>query len=106
MSENNVERFLEKLADLLGRKLACYGEGNITENLFNALQYFRLENQDRTMWIDAVCINQEDKIERAQEVLLMRDIYSKSELAFVWHGKASPLSRVAFDFLPKLFQRL
>lgn len=29
----------------------------VTQNLYLALQYLRLENEDRILWIDGLCIN-------------------------------------------------
>jgi hypothetical protein len=40
----------------------------------------------RTVWIDAICINQEDDEEKAFQVPLMRSIYSKAKRVVVWPG--------------------
>lgn len=32
----------------------------------------------RSLWVDVVCINQEDAAEKSQQVKLMRDIYAKA----------------------------
>ncbi|KAF4970276.1 hypothetical protein FSARC_2654 [Fusarium sarcochroum] len=77
----------------------CWGENNqlreikcnqqefqVTENLFSALQHLRNEHSERTLWIDAICINQKDLEERQSQVLLMEDIYTKSERVVVWLG--------------------
>ncbi|KAI4098359.1 MAG: hypothetical protein L6R37_006522 [Teloschistes peruensis] len=37
-------------------------------------------------WIDSLCINQQDFIERNEQVALMADIYSKASLVLVWLG--------------------
>jgi hypothetical protein len=39
-----------------------------------------------TLWIDAVCINQEDVVERSREVTRMQDIYSAAEAVLAWLG--------------------
>lgn len=46
------------------------------------------------MWIDAICINQMDLNERAQQVQLMAEIYRKASLVVVWLGE---------DALPGLY---
>ncbi|MCJ1452177.1 hypothetical protein MMC28_002519 [Mycoblastus sanguinarius] len=51
------------------------------------------------MWVDAICINQDDLEERSQQVLLMREIYSKSSGLFVWLGEDINLCGTAFDYI-------
>jgi hypothetical protein len=41
------------------------------------------------LWIDAICINQQDREERARQVMLMRDIYRQASRVVAWLGKAS-----------------
>ena len=63
------------------------GSLNITESLFLALQRFRLEyHQVRYLWAGAVCINQEDKIEKVKQVILMGDIYRSAQNVLIWLG--------------------
>ena len=38
------------------------------------------------LWIDAICVNQEDVTERNHQVKLMRDVYSSAEHVFAWLG--------------------
>lgn len=42
------------------------------------------------VWLDAVCINQEDVDERSQQVTLMEQIYSRADRVVVWLGEGSP----------------
>lgn len=42
------------------------------------------------IWIDAVCINQADPIEKAAQISLMGDIYSNASLVIAWLGNAPP----------------
>jgi hypothetical protein len=39
------------------------------------LRKVRLPSEPRTVWIDAICIDQNDKREREQQVTMMRQIY-------------------------------
>ena len=50
----------------------------VPHNTHAALQRMRLGDKPRTLWIDAICINQDDIHERGQQVLLMGRIYSSS----------------------------
>lgn len=57
-----------------------------TRNLESALRNLRYSFQDRKLWVDALCINQNDISERSNQVGLMRDIYSTAKEVVVWLG--------------------
>jgi hypothetical protein len=42
------------------------------------------------LWLDAVCINQDDKAEVRQQILLMGQIYTKATQVVVWLGREVP----------------
>jgi hypothetical protein len=62
---------------------------SITTNLYIALLRLRDRSLERIIWIDAICINQEDPEERGQQVQLMAMIYSKAHRILVWLGEAT-----------------
>ncbi|PTB59300.1 hypothetical protein M431DRAFT_490900 [Trichoderma harzianum CBS 226.95] len=52
----------------------------VTENLYKALQQLRYPNQERILlWVDAICINQDDNKERGHQVQQMGDIFKKKK---------------------------
>ncbi|CAN9081634.1 unnamed protein product [Alternaria alternata] len=55
-----------------------------TRSLFEALQRFRRVNTTRTLWADALCINQADDNEKTIQVRLMSYIYAKAVRVLVW----------------------
>lgn len=57
----------------------------IRRNLLCALRVLR-RPQERVLWIDALCINQNDDIERNHQVDLMRDIYMRATKVLSWLG--------------------
>jgi hypothetical protein len=59
----------------------------ITQNLAAALFRFRLVDQQRVLWADAICINQEDIAERGHQVRLMGEVYGKASGVLVWLGE-------------------
>lgn len=59
----------------------------IRENLWWALHYLRSEKDGRIMWIDALCINQEDTEERNAQVGQMGRIYSQASSVIAWVGR-------------------
>ena len=40
------------------------------------------------LWVDALCINQDDQEERARQIAMMGDIYSHAANVIVWLGEA------------------
>ncbi|KAM7211262.1 Heterokaryon incompatibility protein (HET) domain containing protein [Rhypophila decipiens] len=58
----------------------------ITRNLWTALKYLRQPDVSRTLWIDAVCINQTDIQERNNQVAQMGRIYSQASRVLIWLG--------------------
>lgn len=71
-----------------------YGEGweviRVTENCANALRRLRYRNKTRTLWVDAICINQEDVDERSHQVEMMADIFACAERVIVYLGENEP----------------
>ena len=59
----------------------------VTRNLFDALSTLkRSRNLQRRIWVDAVCIDQENIYERNQQVSLMTEIYSRAHTVRIWLG--------------------
>jgi hypothetical protein len=50
----------------------------ITKELAAAFKKFRREDSNRLLWVDAICINQNDTKEKNCQVPLMRTIYEKA----------------------------
>ena len=59
----------------------------ITDSLASALRGFRLANVSRILWVDAVCIDQTDAIEKAQQVAQMAMIYKNATKVVAWLGE-------------------
>ena len=65
----------------------------VTQNLATALIYLRHKSEARILWIDALCINQEDMEERSSQVARMADIYRLAHRVVVWLGPESEEDR-------------
>ena len=90
----------------------------VAQNLFDALTQFSqraslapiIEKQvaqplSRTIWIDALCINQQDMDERNAQVELMGEIYKNATTVLVWVGPRGWLTDTAmatFDTLQSI----
>ena len=55
----------------------------------------RLEDRERVLWIDAVCIDQTSNEEKSHQVGLMSKIYSLGKCNLVWLGEGAELSERA-----------
>jgi hypothetical protein len=65
---------------------------NVTRSLGTALQYLRRTDAIRMIWIDAICINQDNITERSSQVLMMRNIYQRAWRVVVWLGNHDELT--------------
>ncbi|KLU82782.1 hypothetical protein MAPG_01850 [Magnaporthiopsis poae ATCC 64411] len=59
-------------------------ELRVTANLHAALRHLRHSFVERILWVDAVCINQDDNGEKGQQVQFMSKIYAKASRVIVW----------------------
>lgn len=69
----------------------------VTANLEVALRYLRQVDKPRALWIDALCINQNDIPERSSQVAQMGHIYRGAREVVAWLGEESDNSNLAFD---------
>ncbi|KAH8777850.1 heterokaryon incompatibility protein [Diaporthe sp. PMI_573] len=58
----------------------------VTDSLMTALRHLRRPNESRRLWIDAVCINQNDPVELGSQVHAMGLIYKLAYRVVVWLG--------------------
>ncbi|KAK1752747.1 heterokaryon incompatibility protein-domain-containing protein [Echria macrotheca] len=63
---------------------------SVTANLAAALSSFRLGDTQRVLWVDAICINQEDLHEKEHQVPLMGWIYRNASTVRIWLGNDPP----------------
>ncbi|KAI1135346.1 HET-domain-containing protein [Hypoxylon sp. FL0543] len=73
----------------------------IRKNLYTALQVVRRKEKELLLWVDAICINQDDETERDHQVRQMNDIFAKANLVRVWLGPATDGSDHGVDVLSK-----
>ncbi|KAI0186842.1 heterokaryon incompatibility protein-domain-containing protein [Xylaria flabelliformis] len=66
----------------------------VNENLYEILTSLRHPHAPRTIWVDAICINQLDLNEKAQQVRHMDEIYSRAKKTTIWLSGPTP------DLLP------
>ncbi|KAE9373579.1 hypothetical protein N431DRAFT_278716, partial [Stipitochalara longipes BDJ] len=73
----------------------------VTKNLYVALKSIRnLESSH--WWVDAICINQEDVLERNSQVAMMTMIFKRSLSVRIWLGDVSEDSDLGMELIEKL----
>lgn len=81
-------------------EIVCNGTSlKVTRNLHDALLAIRFQDEPRTVWVDALCINQNDIRERNHQVQLMADIYSGATRVIVWLGIADADTDSTLDII-------
>jgi hypothetical protein len=63
----------------------------VTRNCEQALRHMRHATETRYLWVDAICIDQQNKAEKGQQVGLMAEIYRKARGIFAWLGTTNTL---------------
>jgi hypothetical protein len=71
----------------------------VGENLHCALLALRSPDKEHTFWIDAICIDQKNDVEKTIQLLLMKDIYSRAAKVLIWLGSAADDSDYVMEFL-------
>lgn len=60
----------------------------ITENVDHMLRHLRKKDKVRNLWIDAICLNQQDFKEKDVQVQLMKQIFQQATKVQIWLGRA------------------
>ncbi|WKT43975.1 Chloramphenicol acetyltransferase-like domain superfamily [Fusarium oxysporum f. sp. vasinfectum] len=75
---------------------------NVSLNLWNFLQNYRETAGERIIWIDQICINQEDKDECVQQIGQMCEIYQRASMDLFWIGEPDEDTEAVLDLLSSL----
>ncbi|KAF8860423.1 hypothetical protein BDZ45DRAFT_567751, partial [Acephala macrosclerotiorum] len=71
----------------------------VRPKLFEALIHLRHRDRIRTLWIDALCIDQNNILEKNHQVMKMSQIYSAATYVIVWLGVESADSTQTLRFI-------
>jgi hypothetical protein len=76
----------------------------IRNNLFRALLRLRRSDRPVSLWVDAMCINQDDTEEKTDQLGQMVNVYSKAENVCVWLGESDDEGRsnIAMKFIREI----
>ena len=85
-----------------GLNMSIIVDGNailVTKNLKAALGQLFTDQDEKTLWVDALCINQADVLERNEQVGKMKIVYQEATGVVAWLGEEYNESRNAFKLL-------
>ncbi len=68
-------------------------------NLLQGLKALRSRRKQHHVWVNNLCINQENIEEKIGHVAIRDEIYAHARHVCVWLGEASESSRIAMDFI-------
>jgi hypothetical protein len=71
-------------------------------NLFEALKQLRHPVHDVTLYVNAICIDHNNKVEKYFQSARTQEIFNKASNVIVWLGIEKPTSKTAFEFIPKV----
>jgi len=74
---------------------------SVGRNCYAALRRLRLPKKSRSLWIDAVCINQEDPHERGHQVRLMNEVYNVAARVIIMLSDQIPDCRLLLEGVTK-----
>jgi len=78
----------------------------LRDNLACALKHLRYLDKKRRLWVDALCINQSDDIEREFQVSRMDRVYISAVRVIVWLGPGSESTQLAVSTLSHLGRQI
>ena len=76
-----------------------------TRNLVAALTELQLEEEEVTLWVDALCIRQADNEEKAGQIRMMKQIYEAATTTLVWLGEEAEGSGDVMEMLTNFAAR-
>lgn len=85
------------------KTVVCNGqETEMRENAFDFLQQLRLPQTERIVWMDCICINQDDNEEKAAQVEIMHWIYRSAKAVYIWLGQEADESALGMAYMSSL----
>ncbi|OSS52841.1 hypothetical protein B5807_02331 [Epicoccum nigrum] len=73
-------------------------EVTIPNSLWLCLRHLRDKSAELALWTDAICIDQSNPKEKAAQVVMMGEIYSRCSSMYIWLGEPGALSQACHPF--------
>ena len=85
------------------KPVMCSGKNiDVTTNLHSALHHLRYPDRQRILWVDALCIDQNDDKDKETQVQRMGQIYSRARRVLIWLGEDVQDTRGAIGSIKQL----
>ena len=85
------------------RTILCNGRAvSLRTNAYDFLHRLRRPRENRVLWMDCLCIDQNNLQERSQQVKIMHLIYRTAKAVLVWLGPEDDNSALAMDYASRL----
>ncbi|KAL9609432.1 MAG: hypothetical protein Q9167_005808 [Letrouitia subvulpina] len=96
----------QQIIILRGKKNKHRLSKRVTPDLVAALKALRYRDNSRFLWIDQVCIDQDNPLEKNHQVEMMADIYGRAKKVCIWLGDGDRSSKMALKFIKREFLQL
>ncbi|KAK4175192.1 ankyrin repeat-containing domain protein [Triangularia setosa] len=83
----------------------CRKKAAVTESLYLALCCLRHLDEDRILWIDALCIDQRSHREKNHQVKQMRLVYANAQNVHIWLGPSTDDINLLMGLMTQLDKR-
>ena len=85
---------------------ASSGNLMLSENLWCALTQLRRAKETTWLWADQLCIDQRNLEEKACQIRLMGQVYSRASEVIVWLGVADAETALAFNLIEDVWKQI
>lgn len=79
-------------------------EFQVHQNLNSALPFLARRDSQLPIWIDAICIDQNNDAEKVRQIRMMKGIFEEATQVWVWLGPGNGQSAEVIAKLPGLFE--
>lgn len=83
----------------------CHVHGvtfSLRKNATQILKILRSPDAPVRVWLDRLCINQDDKVEKSAQIRLMYQIYKRAKTTVIWLGEADASTQSVADYARRL----
>jgi hypothetical protein len=87
---------------VLDNQQALLGTLPVARNLDQALRHLRQPLRTRSLWVDALCINQSDEKEKKEQIRAMAHIFLRANRTIIWLGLGDPDVQVGLKWVARI----